>query len=105
MSYCGNFPTFKTNSASVTIECPLVDTIPEGTYAMVAITEKVTDGSNTFVVNVDAMTTANKNSVAIERTEVTATVSKIEASGTGAKITFKTGAAVSGTHSPYKKRY
>ena len=100
LSDCGNFPDFSGADADVTIECPLVDTIPEGTYAMVAITEKVTDGSNTFVVNVDAMTTANKNSVAIERTEVTATVSKIEASGTGAKITFKTGAAVSGTHSP-----
>ena len=97
LSYCGNFPTFKTNSASVTIECPLVDTIPDGTYAMVAITEKVTDGSNTFVVVVSGI---SSNSLAITRTEVTATVSKIEASGTGAKITFKTGAAVSGTHSP-----
>ena len=97
LSDCGNFPAFTSNSAAVTIACPLVDTIPDGTYAMVAITEKVTDGSNTFVVVVSGI---SSNSLAIARTEVTATVSKIEASGTGAKITFKTGAAVSGTHSP-----
>ena len=99
LSDCGNFPAFTNADTAVTIECPLVDTIPEGTYAMVEIAEKdkVTDGGNTFVVDVTGITT---NSVAIERTEVTATVSKIEASGTGAKITFKTGAAVSGTHSP-----
>ena len=97
LSDCGNFPDFSSESTPVTIECPLVDTIPDGTYAMVAITEKVTDGSNTFVVVVSGI---SSNSLAITRTEVTATVSKIEASGTGAKITFKTGAAVSGTHSP-----
>ena len=97
LSDCGNFPAFTNADTAVTIECPLVDTIPDGTYAMVAITEKVTDGSNTFVVNVEGITT---NEVVIARTEVTATVSKIEASGTGAKITFKTGVAVSGTHSP-----
>ncbi len=94
---CGNFPTFTSNSAAVTIECPLVDTIPDGTYAMVAISEKVTDGDNAFLVVVSGI---SSNAVEIARTEVTATVSKIEASGTGAKITFKTGAAVSGTHSP-----
>ena len=102
LSDCGNFPAFTSNSAAVTIACPLVDTIPDGTYAMVAIASanKVVDGSNAFIVNVDTMTSAGANEVEITRTEVTATVSKIEASGTGAKITFKTGAAVSGTHSP-----
>ena len=96
---CGNFPSYTDANTAVTIECPLVDTIPEGTYAMVAIGEanKVADGTNAFIVDVSGLTT---NSVAIARTEVTATVSKIEASGTGAKITFKTGAAVTGTHSP-----
>ena len=99
LSDCGNFPAFTSNSAAVTIACPLVDTIPDGTYSMVAIadSDKVEDGDNTFVV---VLTSLSSNSVAIARAEVTATVSKIEASGTGAKITFKTGAAVSGTHSP-----
>ena len=102
LSDCGNFPAYTDDSTPVTIECPLVDTIPDGTYAMVEIASgnKVVDGSNAFIVDVAAMTSANANSVEITRTEVTATVSKIEASGTGAKITFKTGAAVSGTHSP-----
>lgn len=102
LSDCGNFPSYTDANTAVTIECPLVDTIPDGTYAMVAIAEgnKVVDGSNAFIVDVAAINTANANSVEIARTEVTATVSKIEASGTGAKITFKTGAAVSGTHSP-----
>lgn len=99
LSDCGNFPAYTDANTAVTIECPLVDTIPEGTYAMVEIGEanKVADGTNAFIVDVSGLTT---NSVAIARTEVTATVSKIEASGTGAKITFKTGAAVTGTHSP-----
>jgi hypothetical protein len=102
LSDCGNFPAFTNADTAVTIECPLVDTIPDGTYAMVAVdsANKVSDGTNDFVVDVAAINTANANEVEIARTEVTATVSKIEASGTGAKITFKTGAAVSGTHSP-----
>ena len=99
LSDCGNFPAFTNAATAVTIACPLVDTIPDGTYAMVAIASanKVVDGSNAFIVDLASL---SSNSVEIARTEVTATVSKIEASGTGAKITFKTGAAVSGTHSP-----
>ena len=102
MSYCGNFPTFTTNSASVTIECPLVDTIPDGNYSILEVDSdnKVANESNTFLVDLTVITTANVNSVEITRTEVTVSISKIEALGTGTKITFKTGAAVSGTHSP-----
>ena len=100
LSDCGNFPTFTNDATAVTIECPLVDTIPDGTYSILEVdsTNKVSDGTNDFIVDLTDISSAN--SVAIARTEVTATVSKIEASGTGAKITFKTGAAVSGTHSP-----
>ena len=102
LSDCGNFPAYTDADTAVTIECPLVDTIPDGTYALLEVdsANKVSDGTNDFVVVLTVIAGASANSVAIERTEVTATVSKIEASGTGAKITFKTGAAVSGTHSP-----
>ena len=45
---CGNFPSYTDGNTAVTIECPLVDTIPEGTYAIVAVdsTNKVSDGTN-----------------------------------------------------------
>ena len=69
MSYCGNFPTFKTNSASVTIECPLVDTIPDGTYSILEVDSdnKVANESNAFLVDSTVITTANVNSVEITR--------------------------------------
>ena len=69
MSYCGNFPTFKTNSASVTIECPLVDTIPDGTYSILEVDSdnKVANESNAFLVDLTVITTANVNSVEITR--------------------------------------
>ena len=63
MSYCGNFPIFTTNSASVTIECPLVDTIPDGTYSILEVDSdnKVANESHAFLVDSTVITTANVN--------------------------------------------
>ncbi len=73
LSDCGNFPEYTDDSTEVTIECPLVDTIPEWTYAIleVASANKVADGSNAFIVDLTVIDEDSANSVEIARTEVT----------------------------------